>query len=190
LTSRIFTRTFYLDVKILHLDKQRRPTMHIVQSLAIPRPAADVFALIADHRNDTRWRGGVQEMTADPVGPVTPGATVHEVLRFAGSTHVTDTVITAVDPGRSFAYEGDGTGGRVRGRRSVEPDGESSCRVTTELEVETTGALRFLEPLLAPVFRRGVRRDLHTLRSLVVDGAQAPTSTAGEPANAAALMRR
>jgi uncharacterized protein YndB with AHSA1/START domain len=164
--------------------------MHISQSIDIPRPAADVFALVADHRNDTRWRHGVREMTADPIGPVTPGATVHEVLRFAGSTHVTDTVITAVDPGRSFSYDGAGTGGRVRGRRVVEATAESTCRVTTELEVATTGVLRFLEPLLAPMFRRGVGRDLAALRSLTVEDAQARTGSAGEPANATARVRR
>jgi uncharacterized protein YndB with AHSA1/START domain len=170
--------------------------MRIVQSVDIPRPAAEVFAIVADHRNDTRWRGGVREMTAEPVGPVRPGVTVHEVLCFAGSTHVTDTVITAVDPGRAFDFEGDGTGGRVRGRRTVEATGGSSCRVTTDVTVETTGALRFLEPLLAPMFRRGVRRDLRALCRLAVegapalDGAQTRDATAGAPANAVALMRR
>jgi hypothetical protein len=133
----------------------------------INRPADEVFAFVSDYGNDVLWRKGVHEMTPTPAGKARSGTRVHEVLRFAGSTHVTDTEVMDVVEGRSLRYEGGGSGGRVRGRRMAEPSPSGGTVLTTEVEVETTGVLRFLEPLLAPMFRRNTRRDLETLRGLL-----------------------
>ena len=70
------------------------------------------------------------------------------MLRFGGRTHVTDTTVHSVTPSRSLSFDGAGTGGQVRGRRSVEPVPEGA-RLSTELHVETHGVMRLLEPLLA-----------------------------------------
>jgi hypothetical protein len=155
--------------------------MLIEESIVIRRPAGAVFDFVSDYRNDPRWRRGVAAMTPTPPGPAADGTRVHEVLRFAGRTHVTDTTVHDVVPGRSLRFEGAGTGGRVRGRRSVQPVADGT-RLTNEVHVETGGLLRLFEPLLAPLFRRGTRRDLATLKQLL-EGA-GPVQTATDPAAA------
>jgi uncharacterized protein YndB with AHSA1/START domain len=161
-------------------------------TVRINRPPAEVFAFVADQRNDPRWRAGVVEMTPSPPAPVAPGTTVHEVLRFAGRTHVTDTTIVDVVPGRSFEFAGAGSGGRVRGSRAVAPTSDGT-QLTTRLQVDTSGLLRLLEPVLAPRFRAATRRDLATLARLLEqasDDDQTATTSRSETANAASSMRR
>jgi uncharacterized protein YndB with AHSA1/START domain len=164
--------------------------MLVTESVTIRRSPADVYAFVADYDNDPRWRDGVTEMTATPNGSVRDGTKVREVLRFGGRAHVTETTISDVVPGRSFVFQGAGTGGAVWGRRTVEPTAEGA-RLTTELRVTSRGALRVLEPLLAPMFRRATRRDLATLRGTLEAGADhAATSSSTGASNAAAAMRR
>jgi uncharacterized protein YndB with AHSA1/START domain len=157
-------------------------------SVLIRRPATEVFAFVADQANDPRWRHGVVEMSPSTPGVATVGTTVHEVLRFGGRTHVTDTSIVDVVPDRSFTFAGAGSGGRVRGSRTVEPAPEGA-RLTTHLRVDTTGLLRVLEPLLAPRFRAATRRDLAALAQLL-ETDQTETGSGTELVNAAASMRR
>jgi hypothetical protein len=163
--------------------------MDISESITIVCDPDVVFAFVADYANDTRWRSGVVEMTPSPRGQAHAGTTVHEVLRFGGRTHVTDTTITDVD-GRSLRYEGDGTGGRVRGVRRVEVVA-GGARLTTELHVDTDGWLRLCEPVLAPLFRHGTRRDLRTLRRTLEAAADhAIAGSAAATSNAPAAIRR
>jgi uncharacterized protein YndB with AHSA1/START domain len=166
----------------------------VERSVLIDRPPAEVFAFVADYANDPRWRRAVREMTPTPSGPAAIGTQVHEVLRFGGRTHVTDTTIVDVQPDRSLEYRGDGTGGRVRGSRTVEP-APNGARLTTRVEVETTGVQRWLEPLLAPMFRRATQRDLHRLARLLAADQTATGSSVDsvdlvDTANAAASSRR
>jgi Polyketide cyclase / dehydrase and lipid transport len=78
-------------------------TVHIEESVAISRSPADVWDAIADYTFDLRWRNGLLEMTPDPAGPA-------------------DTVVTELDPGVSYRFEGSGTVGGLSGGRSVRPD--------------------------------------------------------------------
>jgi hypothetical protein len=171
------------QVKILEIEnlrsgaaaRQGGADMHIEESIVIRRDASDVYDFVADYANDPRWRRGVSQMTPTPAGAVADGTRVHEVLRFGGKEHTTDTVVRDVVPGRSFSFEGDGTGGRVRGRRGVVavPEG---ARLSTELHVDPPRGLRLFEPLLAPLFRRGTRRDLAALRDLLEHATDTTTS--------------
>ena len=51
------------------------PTIAITHEIDIDRPAAEVWALLADYGNDPTWRRGVTTMAPNPPGPVPPGWT-------------------------------------------------------------------------------------------------------------------
>ena len=95
--------------------------MRIERTITIDRPTDAVFAVLADYSRDTVWRAGVTEMTASPPGPAQVGTRTHEVLRFLGSTYVTDAAVTAYEPGSELAFRGTGSAGEVAGIRAVEP---------------------------------------------------------------------
>jgi hypothetical protein len=81
------------------------------------------------------------------------------VLRFLGSTYVTDATITDVEPGRSLAYEAGGEGTTVRGYWRVE-ETPGGSRLVEGLEIELSGPMRLLEPLLARLYARRMRSEV------------------------------
>jgi carbon monoxide dehydrogenase subunit G len=107
-------------------------------------------------------------MSPDPPGPPEPGTRVHEVLKLAGRRFTTDSTVSEVDPGISYRFAGKGTSGDIRGRRTVaaSPDGEGSV-FTYAIELEPTGAARALGPLLVPLLRSGLQKDLKRLKALL-----------------------
>lgn len=142
--------------------------VHVEESVAIARPPAEVWAAIADYSFDSEWRQGLEEMTPDPSGPPASGTQVREVVKFSGRTFTTDSVVTDIDPGVSYRFEGRGSSGAVHGGRSVRPgDGDESAVFTYDYELDPEGGMRVLGPLLAPVLRSGLRKDLRRLKTLL-----------------------
>lgn len=141
-----------------------RHPLHLSETILIDQPASAVWQVIADYEQDTRWRAGLSEMTPDPPGPPQNGTRVHEVLRTAGRTYVTDTVVSEVETGSSYRFSGTGTSGDVAGRRIVRPLGDDRCSFTYEIELTLRGANRVAQPLVARIMKSSLRNDLKTLQ--------------------------
>jgi carbon monoxide dehydrogenase subunit G len=141
-------------------------TIRVEESVRIARSPAEVWDAIADYGFDREWRRGLREMTPDPPGPPQVGTRVHEVVRSSGRDYVADTVVTDLDPGVSYRFAGTGTIGGLAGGRAVRPDGGGAV-FTYAIELQPTGGMRFLGPLLGPIVRSGLRKDLRTLRTML-----------------------
>jgi carbon monoxide dehydrogenase subunit G len=143
-------------------------TVRVEESVRIARPVAEVWDAIADYGFDREWRNGLLDMTPDPPGPPAPGTRVHEVVRSSGRDYVADTVVTELDPGSSYRFAGQGTIGGLEGGRSVRPDdGGSGSVFTYSIQLQPTGGMRLLGPLLGPIVRSGLKKDLERLRTLL-----------------------
>lgn len=143
-------------------------SVHIEESVAISRSPADVWDAIADYSFDLRWRNGLLEMTPDPAGPAAIGTKVHEVLRSSGREYVADTVVTELDPGVSYRFEGSGTVGGLSGGRSVHPDPHGTgAEFTYTIDLQPKGGMRLLRPILGSMVRSGLKKDLRTLKGLL-----------------------
>ncbi|MGD9998331.1 MAG: SRPBCC family protein [Ilumatobacteraceae bacterium] len=140
-------------------------TAHL--DIDIDRPAPLVWSVVSDYACDPRWRAGVSEMTPDRPGAPTVGTAVHEVLSLGGREYVTDTVITDVGPGMHYRFAGHGTGGQVRGGRTVVATADGSSRFTYEVEVEPEHLSPVMRPVMGWWMRRSFRRDLRRLREHV-----------------------
>lgn len=137
-------------------------------SVDLARQPGEVWEVVGDFDKDDRWRS-VQEMRSEPAGPARAGTRTHEVLRFLGSTYVTDATVTNVEPGRLLRYEGAGEGTIVRGYRRAE-DTPGGTRFVQGIQIELSGPMRFLEPLLARLYRRRMKSEVHTLKALLEGG--------------------
>ena len=137
----------------------------IESGIEVARDPAEVWGVVGDFGNDRRWRG-VDEMRSDPPGPARAGTATHEVLRFLGSTYVTDATVTDAVPGRHLAYEGEGDGTTVRGYRRVE-QAPGGARFVEGLEIGLSGPMRLLEPLLARLYARRMRSEVLALKALL-----------------------
>lgn len=87
-------------------------------------------------------------------------------MSFTGSTYVTDATVTSVDPGRRVAYAGGGGGATVRGYRRVE-EAPGGARFVEGLDIRLSGPARLLEPLLARLYARRMRLEVHALKVLL-----------------------
>ena len=144
--------------------------IRVEESVQIERPRDEVWDAIADYAFDLQWRKGLTDMTPDPPGPPAPGTRVHEVVRTSGRDYVADTVVTELDPGVSYRFEGSGTIGGLRGGRAVRdgvPGAPSASVFTYTIELEPAGAMRLLSPILKPMVRSGLSKDLQTLKALL-----------------------
>jgi Polyketide cyclase / dehydrase and lipid transport len=141
-------------------------TIRVEESVQIARPPAEVWNAIADYGFDGEWRDGLREMTPDPPGPPALGTKVHEVVRSSGRDYVADCVVTELDPGVSYRFAGNGTIGGLEGGRAVRPEG-SGALFTYTIEMRPTGGMRLLSPVLGPMVRSGLRKDLERLRTLL-----------------------
>jgi hypothetical protein len=78
--------------------------------------------------------------------------------------------VTDLAPGVSYRFEGSGTIGGLSGGRAVRPaDGGAAAVFTYTIELRPTGGMRLLAPLLGPIVRSGLKKDLQKLRSLLDD---------------------
>jgi|SRR4029453_8841352 hypothetical protein len=141
--------------------------MPIVDSVEINRPADQVWAYVADYRNDTSWRANVRQMHPSRPGPAQVGVTTHEALRLLGLSFRTDASIDRVEAGRLLTWHAHDRHRQLRGARLVEPTGQGSCRFTEVVEVRLLGLLRPLTPLVAWLLHRQATADLRRLKHLL-----------------------
>lgn len=144
--------------------------MNLSVSTDIDARPEDVYAVVSDFANDRRWRARVREMVATPPGPVREGTTVREVVRFAGSTFVTETAVTHLVPEHSVAFAGGGGRAEVRGGRSVAANDRGGAVFRQDLDIRLTNGTRILSPILGILYRRQMRLDGWMLAKLLEEG--------------------
>lgn len=125
-----------------------------------------VWAVLADYGRDPQWRRGVETMDPSPPGPVRPGQTTDERMRFAGRAHRNGGEVLAVGPGLRFQWRTT-SGIDAEGGRSVADLGDGRARARFEVRIRPHGADRLLAPVLRIVLRRALAADLVRLRDLV-----------------------
>lgn len=135
-------------------------------SVTILRPRHDVFAFVADHANDPRWRSGILEIRRESGDGV--GERWHQAMRGPlGRSIAADIETTELEPDRRLGFHG--TAGPVRptGRYSFEDDA-GGTRVTFSLSAELRGAKRLMAPMVGKTMEAEVRaldRLKHVLES-------------------------
>ncbi len=157
--------------------------LHVHVDVEIAREPEQVWAIVGDYAQDVHWRKGITEMTPDTPGLARLGTRVREVLKMAGSTYTTESVVTEFGPGRRYRFAGQGDGGRVTGGRMVRPGPRLGTSIFTyDVEVEPT-LPGFLVPVMAWWMQRAFTKDVARLQDMVehdrfVPVAGVPTSVA------------
>ena len=146
--------------------KHRRVSeYHFSAHVEIDQPAALVWDLVADYRNDPRWRRGVSRMQPTPAGAVQIGTTTDEAMRLAGQSYRNLGLVTAVRPGEHFAWRTT-AGADANGSRTVTPVAEVRCIVRLTVAARVTGRQRVIGPLLALLLQRNLSADARRLKAL------------------------
>jgi uncharacterized protein YndB with AHSA1/START domain len=133
------------------------------------RPPAEVFAYLADASNFATWDPGVLESTSVDQTPPGPGSAFDVTVSGPRPTTLRYRIIE-FDPPETVVLEARSELLWSLDRITVTAT-KSGSIVAYEAELELTGALRFLNPLLGPVFQRIGNRAARGLELALRSGA-------------------
>jgi uncharacterized protein YndB with AHSA1/START domain len=138
------------------------------ESVMIGRPASEVFAYVADLRNEPRWHVDIASVPSetDPV-PVVGKTYALKFKPFLGKTDGTFTALE-VEPGARVVYRADFAGLQPRITYTVDPAGAGS-RFTRAVQMRPTGLkvlmtpmMTFMVPRRNKVFVQNLKRALES----------------------------
>ena len=131
--------------------------------VSIRRPPGEIRAIMFDPRRDAEWTTGVEASRPLTDGPLHAGSLVERDVKFAGRRFTyryevvtTDERTLELRVARPFPMQ-------VTYRLDDAPDG---TRVSIHARGDAGGFFKLAGPLLNPMVRRNIRRDLEALRRL------------------------
>ena len=142
----------------------------IKQCIEINRPAEEVFAYLEQVDRHNEWQSSLVSTTVETDGPTRVGTRVVEHRKIPGGTRDFAYEITEHDPPRKTSFRG--TAGPLRpvGTYTVDPAGESSSRMTLELDFEGHGIGKLFTILARRQAAKEVPLDQEKFKGLLESG--------------------
>lgn len=142
----------------------------IRHSIEINRPAEEVFAYLDQVDRHNEWQGQLVSTTVETDGPVRGGTRVVERRIVPGGARDFPYEITEHDPPRKASFRG--TAGLIRsaGTYTVDPIGESSSRMNSELDLEGRGVGKLFAVLARRQAAKQVPADQEKFKELLESG--------------------
>ena len=136
------------------------------ESVVVGRPPGEVFAFVADLRNEPQWHVDITSVPpdTDPV-PVVGKSYDVTFTPFMGRTDGTFTAEEVI-PGSKIVYRGEMAGIRPRITYLVEPV-DGGARFTRSVDLDLTGALLLLTPVMALMVPRRNKVFVQNLRRVL-----------------------
>ena len=133
-------------------------------SVEIAASREAVAAYASDPLHDPEWIGGITEARWLSEPPLRPGSRVERVARFMGRRIEYVLEVAELDPGHRVAMRSVRAPFPMEVTYAFADAGESRCRASIRIGGEAGGPYRLAGPLLAPMVRRSIGRDLRNLR--------------------------
>ncbi len=142
---------------------------HFEESVEIARPPDEVFAFVADPRNDALWTPQIEEMRKTSQGPLGVGSTFEVVVGLLGRRFEISGEITEYDEAnRTLSLRSTSGPLRLEDVRTVETVPGGGARFTLKAEMRTGGFFWLLpDPLFGVLLRRPGKQTLDNLKNLL-----------------------
>jgi uncharacterized membrane protein len=145
-------------------------SIDITAEVAIRRPVAEVAAYTIDPANDPTWIGGVREVRMETPPPLQVGSRVARVAYFLGRRVEYVNEVTELDAERVLDMRSVKAPFPMRVTYSFEPAGGGADTIVRNRVRGAPGEFFSLfGPLLAPLVKRSVQKDLERLRDRLQD---------------------
>jgi uncharacterized protein YndB with AHSA1/START domain len=133
-------------------------------TVQIARPAADVFAFLADGTTNTQWRAGVTDISLKSGSG--DGAVYEQGVKGPFGRRVpADYEITAYEPDRHIGFRAIAGPVRPEGSYELEPS-DGGTRLTFTLSCSPSGFAKVMTPMVAKTMRAEVAQ-LDRLRTIL-----------------------
>lgn len=134
--------------------------------ITIKRPIEDVFAVLSDFSNGSKWASGaVEPATKTSAGPIGVGTTWHGVGKVVGRQFDTDVTCTEFEANRKITIKF--TKPFPTTSTVTFESAAGATRVNQTIEAEPGGFFKLAEPLVVTMARRQFQNDLDNLRDLM-----------------------
>jgi hypothetical protein len=134
--------------------------------ITVEAPREQVAAFLRDPANDRRWIGGIRAVRLLTPPPVAVGSQVERVASFLGRRIEYVNEITELTAER-LAMRSVKAPFPMRVTYGFRAAGDRATEVSVRVRGETGRFYGFAGPLLAPLVRGSLRRDLRTLKRLM-----------------------
>jgi uncharacterized membrane protein len=143
-------------------------SIDVSAEVAIRRPRAEVAAYMIDPAHDPEWIGGVRSVRMETPPPLAVGSRVARVAGFLGKRVEYVNEVTALDPERVLDMRSVAAPFPMRITYSFEDrDGGGATTVRNRVRGDPGGFFSLFGPLLGPLVKRSVQKDLERLRDLL-----------------------
>ena len=136
--------------------------MELTASVEIARPAAEVFAYLAEPGNNPLWQKGMKHCEWITDGPIAVGSQYRQEASFLGRAVVSVFEVVDYADGASITFETIESTFPIKVRRWVEARGDEACLVSAVIGGGPK-VPRFVEGLVGKLAQRSVTRDYETL---------------------------
>jgi uncharacterized protein YndB with AHSA1/START domain len=129
----------------------------LVTTVEVDRPAPDVFAYATDPTRFQEWQAGVVDGHLDSAAAPAIGDECHMTRRIGGSNRSSTSVVTHIEPPRTWGVRGIDGPIRATVDVTVEPLADTRSRLTIAVDFAGHGIGKLLVPL---VVRGQVRKEM------------------------------
>ena len=150
----------------------------IVTTVDLDRPATDVFAYATDPTRFSEWQQGVIDGHLDSAGEPKIGDRCRMTRRIGGANRSSTSLLTHVDPPRTWGVRGIDGPIRATVDLTVEPLADIRSRLTIAVDFTGHGIGKLLVPLVVRgQARKEMPANLARLKARVEAGAAAESDT-------------
>ncbi len=129
---------------------------HAEHTVTISRPQQEVFDYLAEGTHNRDWRAGVLEISRTSADDG-KGATYRQVLAGPGGRRIDgDYQVTVFDPPRRLEFQVTAGPARPAGVFELSEGAAGSTRVRFSLDLEPSGAMKLMTPMITRQMRREV----------------------------------
>ena len=141
----------------------------VEQTVEIPAPAEEVFAVASKLEELPRWQSGIVSVARTDSGPVAVGAKGTLVRELMGQRIEAPLEVTAFEPPRLLGLHSELSGVALDATIEVTPLEPSSCRVSLVAEISGSMLTSFMEPMIASGAEGDMAASLERMRGLFED---------------------
>jgi uncharacterized membrane protein len=134
--------------------------------VTINRPVEEVFAYVSDFQNGPKWQAELLESRCITEGPVGIGTQYTGVRKFMGRRVESVIQFTTYEPNKVIAFKSISGSSPVEQSFLFESTAEGT-RLTTRLELQTSGLMGLAEPLIASSLKREMDASFETLKDML-----------------------
>jgi len=140
--------------------------LKIETSIVINRPVEEVFAVLSNVENNSKWSSAFLEAKQTSAGPIGVGTTWRVVQKALGQRIEGEVEVTEYEPNQKWAQKSKSGPFPVEVWQTYEPVA-GGTRVSIVLEAEPGGFFKLAEPLLKAMLKRNIENDLANLKDLM-----------------------